>query len=222
MSVFEKIISRLQNYRFILAEKRRQRYLAKKRKRNKNTDITIITNNCVGGIIYSDLGLKFLSPTINLFIPVDDYFEFLNNLRHYLNCEIIQKDMPEYSYPVGVLKNGQKEILVHFMHYKSFEEAKNKWIERSKRVNFDNLYIIFEYSSDTDINSPYYLKFKELPFLKKRMITYAPNLNDEEVVHCELYHQDYYPGKILKYTTEYSKKRYLDYFDYVSFFNEVY
>lgn len=31
--------------------------------RLKNKDFSILTNHCMGGIIYHDLGLKFLSPT---------------------------------------------------------------------------------------------------------------------------------------------------------------
>lgn len=194
--------------------------MSKKSKRNKNTEISIISNNCVGGIIYHDLGLKFLSPTIDLSLPPDDYFEFLNNLEFYLSSELIPRELPGYSYPIGVLKNGIKEIFIHFMHYESFEEAKNKWMERAQRVNFDNLYVIFECALDVDIDHPYYKKFKQLPFARKRMITYAPKIRDKEIVHCSFYHDNYYPGKILKYPNGYSKKRYLDRFDYVSFFNQ--
>lgn len=39
-----------------------------RRLRLENSDITILSNNCIGGIIYHKLGLRFKSPTINLLI----------------------------------------------------------------------------------------------------------------------------------------------------------
>ena len=35
---------------------------------NKNDDFTLIARDCIGGILYHQLGLKFLTPTINLFL----------------------------------------------------------------------------------------------------------------------------------------------------------
>ena len=219
--LYTKLYAVVRNLFFHFAKYGRKNYLINKRRKNKNKEISIITNNCVGGIIYSDLGLEFLSPTINLFFQLDDYFEFLNNLEDYLKCELIQKESSDVSYPIGILKNQNKEVAVHFMHYKSFEEAKDKWCKRAKRVNFNNLYVIFEYTKDTDYGDPYYIKFKELPFIRKRMLAYAPTIQDKEVVHFPFYHDDYYPGKILQYPRSYSIRRYLDRFDYVSFFNKT-
>ena len=53
-----------QKYRKIL----RGRIEKKNRRLLKNRDIPIISANCVGGVIYHDLGLAFNSPTINLFL----------------------------------------------------------------------------------------------------------------------------------------------------------
>lgn len=47
------------------------------RKRLKNTNVTLITSNCAGGIIYHWLGLKFNSPFINLWLTNDDYIRAL-------------------------------------------------------------------------------------------------------------------------------------------------
>lgn len=48
----------------------------------------IIASNCNGGIIYHDLGLKFLSPTINLFFYPQDYLKFIMNLDHYVKAQL--------------------------------------------------------------------------------------------------------------------------------------
>lgn len=66
----------------------------KKQKREglSNHDFTLFCNNCVGGMIYSTLGEKFNSPTINCFFPnLDAYIDFLKNLNHYLTCEFTEK-----------------------------------------------------------------------------------------------------------------------------------
>ena len=55
-------------------------YKKRKRRRLKNTDFTIISSNCVGTIIYHDMGLPFLTPTINL-TDTFDYITFLNNAK---------------------------------------------------------------------------------------------------------------------------------------------
>lgn len=41
--------------------------------RLKNKDFSIISRNCIGGVMYHDLGLKCTSPTVNLFFYPDDF-----------------------------------------------------------------------------------------------------------------------------------------------------
>ena len=57
------LADRIKNHEWRLFKKRRIRKLA-------NPDFTIIASNCVGTIIYHDLGVPFLSPTINLTIGI--------------------------------------------------------------------------------------------------------------------------------------------------------
>ena len=66
-----------QKYRKIL----RGRIDKKNRSLLKNRDITIISANCVGGVIYHDLGLAFNSPTINLFFSASDYVKCRDKQR---------------------------------------------------------------------------------------------------------------------------------------------
>lgn len=110
---------------------------------------TILSSNCSAGLIYHSLGLRFMSPTINLTIPNQFFFKFLMNLKWYLSQKLVLKEMvdnnsyPNFKYPICFL--GDIEIM--FNHYRSFEDASKKWNERKKRVNFDNLYVIV--SEDT-------------------------------------------------------------------------
>lgn len=64
----------------------------------------IIASNCNGGIIYHDLGLKFLSPTINLFFYPQDYLKFIMNLDHYVKAQLCPPIVVENNrYPIGIL-----------------------------------------------------------------------------------------------------------------------
>ena len=135
-----------------------QNYIKSKRaKYSKNllsklnfTDFTLITNNCSGGIIYNRLGLKFLSPTINLWFAEEDYLKFIYNLKEFVEQGVLTLvEQTEYSYPVGKLTAPCGEIIIYFMHYESFESAKEKWTERCKRIVWDNIFYIMELKQES-------------------------------------------------------------------------
>ena len=50
----------------------------------KNTDFTIFSQNCIGSIMYHDLGQPFKSPTINLLITPKDFIRFMGKIQWYL------------------------------------------------------------------------------------------------------------------------------------------
>ena len=74
-----------------------------------NTDFTIFSQNCIGGIMYHDLGLQFRSPTVNMLFSSKDFIQFMKYIYWYLEQEItfIQTDT---SYQVGLLggRKGKK------------------------------------------------------------------------------------------------------------------
>ena len=107
------------------------------RARIQNKDFTFLASNCTAGIIYHRLGMKFLSPTINMFIWQDDFLKFVLDLPHYLAQEL-QFIETEEPYPVAMLD----DIKLYFNHYKTNEEAREKWEERKARMNMDNLFIL--------------------------------------------------------------------------------
>lgn len=109
------------------------------RSRNKKHDFTLLAGNCMGGYIYHQLGLKFSSPTINLMIYDDDFFRLVCNPHYYLSLEFTPYTDPQYpNVPSGKLN----DVIVHFTHYKSFEEGVNFWNKRKIRIDWNNLYII--------------------------------------------------------------------------------
>lgn len=62
------------------------------RKCFKPRPVSIISQQCIGGGIYHDMGMQFLSPTINLYFEAKDFIKFVENLKHYMNVEIDVKE----------------------------------------------------------------------------------------------------------------------------------
>lgn len=200
-------------------------YRSLRRLRLRNRDFSLITNNCIAGIIYHDLGLPFRSPTINLFFENEDFFRFAGHLEHYLSCEMEELHRPGISYPLGLLRRGAETVTVHFMHYDSYRQAAAKWKERAARVNPDNLYVIFEYPAvDESPEAQQVLKasFDALPWARKVLLTrkHSP-LSGQAVRRLGFYEEDYYPGKFVAPNKRLPWRRYLDGFDYISFFNHL-
>lgn len=196
----------------------RKLYYSIYKKRLINKSPTIISSDCLGGIIYHNLGLEFKSPTINLYFGKEDFFEFVRNLRGYLESEIIEVKDSEKPFPVGELMYNDKKITVNFMHYANFDEAKTKWVERKKRVDFSNIYVtqIIRDASEKDITA-----FDNLPYKKKLLITSDNPVNSENVkIHKVLRKETYRPGEIIEYKNALSVKRYIDDIDYVKFLNQ--
>lgn len=149
------------------------------RSRINNTDFTILSNNCWGGFVYQKFGLEFTSPTIGLFMMERDYLKFVSDLKAYLS-ESLRFIPPEQSlYYEKLTKSGAepisypvarlRDIEVFFMHYKSQEEALEKWNRRRERINFDNLIVKLSQRSDCDDQTV--KEFCALPYKKKICFT---------------------------------------------------
>ena len=113
----------------------------------QNHDFSIICSSCIGGCIYHDLGLPFLSPTINLFMAQNDLIKFATKIKYYcsLKLRFISTGKP---YPVAMLD----DIVISFNHYDSDQEAEDAWERRKARINYDNLYVIFYYRDGYSID----------------------------------------------------------------------
>ena len=186
----------------------RRIYYFLKRFKLKNKNPTIIASDCFGTFIYHNMGLRFNSPTINLYIKKNDFLEFVSNLKEYLSCDITEVTDKTVSFPVGKLEVRGNSVEIYFMHYKSFEEAKRKWNERKERVSFDNIYIIqlIQNATEEDI-----CKFDKLQYKNKMLITSENLTNSPNVVeHDMLKKPNYKDGEILFYENSHSIQRPMD------------
>lgn len=123
---------------------------------------TIIANNCIGGSILHDLGLRFNTPTINLQILPAEFPKFCQNLKHYMETELIEYKEPSnlHKYdlinmfghtPKGEFPYGLcDDIIICFQHYSTFKEAKESWDRRKERIDYEHIGYIFYLAWDYD------------------------------------------------------------------------
>lgn len=138
--------------------------------------VTIISQNCIGGVFYHDMGMQFLSPTINTFIPEPGFVKLALNLRYYMEQELVMRWEEEY--PVGML--GDVEI--HFMHYATCQEAKATWDRRKQRINYDRILVL---ATDRDgFDEAVYEQWKQIPY-PKVLFTANSRLSEDAVYYPE-------------------------------------
>lgn len=136
----------------------------------KNFEFTIISNNCWGGGVYEDLNLMYRTPTVGLFFFTPCYIKFVKDLENNLKKEINFTNKSKYvkaneiqnqtPYPIGLID----DIEIHFLHYQSAEDAYAKWERRKKRINYNNIFLVF--SDVEDYNIQDLLIYDQLPYKK--------------------------------------------------------
>lgn len=154
----------------------------------KRRDFSIISNNCWAGRVYQYLDMPYLSPTAGLYFFAPDYIRFVSNLKHYLGCKLefinledskyyeLLKERNQLSVPVALLD----DVEIIFLHYKTPEEAAEKWYRRAARVNYDN--IIIKLSRMNLCTEKEMAEFAELPFENKILL----NNRRKKRYRCEI------------------------------------
>lgn len=178
-------------------QKYQRKFLAgQRRKMLKNTQFTIISNNCWGGMIYESYGLPKQTPTAGCFFMADDYIRLLTRLDDYLHAdltfispedskwkEIVCTDKRYGHYPVGRLTvmggNGPEDVEIFFMHYHSASEAKEKWERRLGRI--DREHLLVKFNDQNGCTREHIEAFDRLPFRHKICFTAAPYPNCKSV-----------------------------------------
>lgn len=183
------------------------------RKRLKSNDISIIADNCNGGVILHDLGMKFDSPFVNLWIKPKDYLLLLSDLKNYLSKELKFADDEEYSYPVGLLD----DVRLYFQHYSTKEEAKKCWDRRVQRIHWDNLYILFsDRDGCTDENLH---EYDSLPYKHKIVFTHTKREDISSAIYISGFEDENQVGVLSEWRNPLKGERFIDEFDYVGWLN---
>lgn len=180
-----------------------------------NPELTVISSNCTGSLICHEIGIRFNSPFVNLWIQPGDFVKLLGDLQRYMSkpLEFIKDD--ELDYPVAMLG----DVKIYFQHYKTKEDAEAKWEQRRQRMNYDHLCaMMVEKDGCTyeDIRN-----FDALPIENKVVFTYK----DYPEFPSAFYVKGFERGKAINHMYEFeslfSLKKYYYQFDTIDFLKGV-
>lgn len=182
--------------------------------RLQNHGMTVISANCVGAFILHDLNEPFNSPFVNLYLSPNDFVRYLQNIEFYQRQSLtfIQSEKP---YPVAKLA----DLKVHFMHYRNSQEAEQKWLARSARMNLDNLFIMMTDKDDAQgIAYEDLAAFDQLPFKNKVVFTRKPYPEFKSAFYIKGFEKQNQVGDLFTFSG-WNGVKYYDQFDYVTWFN---
>lgn len=146
--------------------------------RLRESRISIISDNCWGGLTYHSLDYPFLSPFINMYVKEGDFGKLMTSFSNYMQMplEFVKTELNTLKgniYPV--CRIGDVEI--HCNHYESFEQAKKIWDDRKVRINYKNIFVKMLIETEKDL-----AEFKEIPYRKIGFSTFS--VEDEEIIDC--------------------------------------
>ena len=186
-----------------------------------NRDFTLISNNCWGGVVYQTYGIKYLSPTIGVWISPKHFNRFCSNLKYYLSLEPIQitwtqsdnKELLESKKHLvldELIIGKIDDVEIYFVHENDFAIAKEKWIKRSKRVNFDNIIIKLNDQNGFELND--YEQFEKIPYKNKLFFTAKKELigKDDVVYFSKFENKKYVVDDIKTYPRYINIKKYIN------------
>ena len=177
--------------------------------------MSVISANCVGAFILHDLNQPFNSPFVNLYLDPSDFVRYLQNITFY-QAQTLQFIQTEKPYPVGLLG----DLKVHFMHYHSKQEAREKWEARSQRLDLDNLFIMMT-DKDGGKGAKYedLQTFDNLPYPNKVVFTHKPYPEFKSAFYIKGFENENEVGDLFTFSG-WNGEKYYDQFDYVSWFNQ--
>ena len=156
-----------------------------------------------------DLGLRFNSPTINLYMEAEDYIRFLENLDYYLDIDANELEFldEKVDYPVGILR----DIKIYFVHYSKEKDIIEKWNKRRKRINKKSLCVIM---TDRDGCTPEIIdRFLHLPY-RKIFFSHKKETN-KDIIYMPCFKKQLQVGSLTDFCSVLGKRYYNKYFDYV-------
>lgn len=187
----------------------------KMRRALTNKTPSFLCPNCIGGILFHDLGLQFRSPMVNLMLKQPDFVRFVLNPEHYLTQELQFFEKPGYSCPCAHLG----DITIHFTHYHSPEEAAQKWKERKQRIDWDNLFVFV--SERDGLTREEILKLGNIRC--RGLVVFTANAYPDIPYALQIpkYAAAGKVGNILEKSWLNESREYERYFDFVKWFNEA-
>lgn len=146
MKIRERIQNRWSDIVYRVRKTEWRWYRKKKLCRLRNRDFMILASNCCGTFMYYDLGLPYLTPTVNLTININDLIKMALNLEWYMEQEIVEIKEEDGVCPAGMCG----DIRINFVRYDSFEEGVQKWEELGTVTNWKEQFLKRRYMDDFD------------------------------------------------------------------------
>lgn len=139
----------------------------------KGTPFCIVSNDCYGGELYRHIERPYNTPFVGLMIMGPCYIKLIGQLNFYMHQPLVFIESSKYEalnnqrtnghhYPIGLLH----DIEIHFLHYATAEEAKEKWTRRTERMDFNHICVKFNTGKDY-ITNEHVTEFGKLPFERK-------------------------------------------------------
>ncbi len=197
--------------RRIIGGHKREEYKKRANAKLLRKDFSVFAPACIGGVVTSDMGVRFLSPTVNLAIRMTDFIKMMENLPYYMS--LTPKKAPREGHLYPVITVG--DIKVYCVHYHLYKTAINKWVERAKRVNYDNVCIISGWAPFED--EELLKRFEALPY-KKLVITDYEKAPDKPYVAKLKPIKRGRTSNIFNFKN-FKGERFYDEYDFTEFFN---
>lgn len=144
----------------------------------RDSDFTVISNDCWGEALYADWSLPKRSPFIGLGMIAPCFILFVSDLERYLHQPLRFIPNSRYellnrvrrrrgNWPMGLLGD---DVEICFIHYSTEESARRAWEEGCRRINPRR--IVVKFTVDKDGATPEHMaQFDRLPFTHKLLIS---------------------------------------------------
>lgn len=104
----------------------------------------------------------------------EGFFAYVEHLHYYASV-VPENCAPGYNagraYPIGVLRGDGDlpDVRLHFLHYRTFDEACAAWIRRTGRIDWENICVVMY--ADVPEESELVNRFAALPYARKVLLS---------------------------------------------------
>lgn len=188
----------------------------KRNRKLKSSDFSIISNNCFAGIVYQHYNLQYNTPTIGLYFYPNEYIKFLKSFNKYIKEKLTFINISASKYYEDLKSSNNENAIIGllgdveivFLHYKTQEEAIEKWNRRVKRLSKN---IIFKFNDQNGCTYDNLKEFEKLSYKNKIMFT-SKQYNEFK---CNIFIKKYRKSKFVK-EDYYSCYKYFNLIDYIN------
>lgn len=159
----------------------RFRYVRKQRLKVKDVGFSLVSQNCIGGFLYNNMGLQFNSPTINTLIRGGSFIKFVNDIDKYIAMTPVAAPVEDWVDEKPALMLG--DISVRCPHSESIDKALGDWKRRAKRFDGRDMRFIAT-TWDLGENLDLIQRFLDLPY-RKVLFTCDKHITGPEVFNID-------------------------------------